>query len=248
LDTTIIYYSDNRLNADIFKLCLRCLKAMEKDFPVVSVTHEPVDLGKNICVGKQKRSWLTLYRQLKTGLESAGTKYVAMAEHDCLYTTEHMGWTPLSDDTFFYNENVYLVQWTTKSHPELNGMYSRYWRKRLALSQLVCNRELLLESTEAKLKVLDDRSVRAVQHAGEPGATKISEARRWAKSGRPVYLKKYLQDQLEKEKCATFETELPNLDIRHDENFTGPKRGRKRTYEIRPWGRFENLIYDSQSL
>jgi hypothetical protein len=207
-----------------------------------------MDLGKNICVGRQRRSWLTLYRQLKAGLEAARTKYVAMAEHDCLYTMEHFAWLPPRNDTFYYNENVYLVQWAD-NHPELKGMYSRYWTQRLALSQLVCNRKLLLESTDAKLKVIDkNRAIKHLAHAGEPGITKIKQAQRWAESGRPVYLKKYLQDQLDKEKYDTFKTKTPNLDIRHNGNFTGPKRGKQRTYDLSYWGRFEELINDRSSV
>jgi len=47
---------------------------------------------------------------------------------------------------------------------------------------------------------------------------------------------------LDKEKYDVFRTRLPNLDIRHDKNFTGPKRGRKRRYKIKYWGRFQRLI------
>ena len=149
MDTTILCCTDNSLDKDIFDLCIENLRQAE--FPVVCVSHEPVDLGKNICIGKQKRSWLMLYQQLKIGLEVSDTEYVAIAEHDCLYTGEHFRFKPERDDTVYYNENVWLVQWGTKSHPELNGMYSRYWRQRLALSQLVCNRQLLLHSNMSML-------------------------------------------------------------------------------------------------
>ena len=239
---TLIYCTDNQLDKDISNLCIRHLK--KADYPIVSVSHEPMDLGTNICIGKHKRSWLMLYKQLKIGLETAKTKDIAITEHDCLYTDEHFSWEPERDDTFYYNENVCLVQWGTKSHPELNGMYSRFWRQRLALSQLICNRELLLESTSAKLKIVDKDSIKSIDHAGEPGITKIKAVHKCAESGRPIYLKKYLKDQLDKERYETFKTRIPNIDIRHDKNFTGPRRGRKRTYNIRYWGRFEDLIND----
>ena len=187
-----------------------------------------------------------LYKQVLMGAETAKTKYVAMAEHDCVYTNEHFSFEPPLDDTFYYNENHYLVQYAEKSHPELKGMYSRYWKQRLALSQMICNRELLIETLNERLALLDKdrRLVRQIVFAGEPGLSKLrmEQAQRWAKSGRPVYLKKYLQKQLDKEKYGTFTTKQPNLDIRHDGNFTGPKRGIKRTYKIEPWGRFKDLM------
>jgi hypothetical protein len=239
---TLIYCTDNQLDKRVSDLCIRYLKKV--DYPIVSVSHEPMDLGTNICIGKQKRSWRTLYKQLRIGLEVAETKNVAIIEHDCLYVDEHFAWEPERDDTFYYNENVCFVQWATKSHPELNGMYSRFWKQRLALSQLVCNRESFLESTNVKLSIIGN-SIKCVTHAGEPGVTKINNAQRWAASGRPVYLKKFLKEQLDKEKYDTFKTKIPNLDIRHDGNFTGPKRGIKRTYDIEYWGRFEDLIHEN---
>jgi hypothetical protein len=80
--------------------------------------------------------------------------------------------------------------------------------------------------------------------AGEPGLSKlrIERAQKLAASGSPVYLKKYLQTQLDKEKYGVFKTKIPNLDIRHDNNFTGAKRGNKRTFNEPYWGKFEDII------
>lgn len=241
MSTTIICCTDNSLEAPIANLCIRHLKKSAGDLPIISVSHKPVDLGKNICIGEQKRCWLTLYRQLLAGLDAADTEWVHIAEHDCLYTDEHFAFIPSDPDAFWYNENVLLVQWSDHL-PELRGMYSRWGTRRLALSQLVCRRELLIASTEAKLAVLDEGSVRHIKHIGEPGISHIRSAAKWAASGRPVYLKQFLQDQLEGEKYRTFETRIPNLDIRHNGNFTGPKRGRQRTWDHPYWGRFADLM------
>lgn len=242
MDTTIIYCTDNSLSHPISGMCIRQLKKSVGDRPIVSVSHKPIDLGKNICIGEHKRCWLTLYKQLLIGVQNATTEWVHIAEHDCLYTDEHFSFIPKDGTAFWYNENVLLLQWSTKNHPELKGMFSRYWTKRLALSQLVCKRDLLMASTEAKLNVLDQDNIRDILHAGEPGITRIRRAARWAKSGKPVYLKQYLQNQLEKETYRTFKTKTPNVDIRHDANFTGPKRGKRRCYEDQYWGRLEDMI------
>ena len=215
-------------------------------------------LGTNICIGEQKTCWLLLYKQLFLGVKVADTKYVAMAEHDCMYTDEHFSFKPPKDDRFYYNENHYLVQYSQKKHIELQGMYSRYWTQRLALSQMICNRDLLEETLDRRLSLLDRdrRLVRNILFAGEPGLSKvrienakkesrikkIKKAQELAESGRSVYLKKYLQDALDAEKYEVFKTKIPNLDIRHDSNFTGPKRGKKRTWEIPYWGKFKDLI------
>lgn len=241
MNTTILYYSDNSLDKDIETLCVNTLKKMKN--PIVSVTQEPMDLGTNICVGKIGRSWLNLYKQLYQAVVATNTKYVATAENDCLYTQEHYDWIPPRDDTFYYNENVWFVQWGG-NHPELNGMYSSWWSKeRKALSQLICDRELLKKDLELKLSILDeDSDFKNFKQVGEPGAMQLKKVRQRAKSGRSMYLKVGLEDYLEAQRCATFKTKLPNVDIKHGSNFTGPKRGKKRRYNLEPWGDFTKLI------
>ena len=124
--TTVIYYTDHSLAEPLFTFCQRHLKRTAGDLPIVSVSHTPLDLGKNIAIGKKKSSSLQLYKQLLLGVENADTQYVAMAEHDCLYTPEHFAFVPERDDTFYYNENTMFVQWAQKNHPDLKGMYSRW--------------------------------------------------------------------------------------------------------------------------
>ncbi len=244
MNTTIIFCTDHSAPPDVMALVTSRLGAL--DLPVVSVSHKPIDLGHNIAIGNRKRSWLTLYQQLHAGLEAATTENVHVAEHDCLYSEEHFAWEPPTDNIFYYNENVRLVEWSKGKHEKLNGQYSRFWKQRLALSQLVCNRELYLKVLKKRLDIIDkDRSlIKTVDHLGEPGVSKInrSKAQRWATSGRPVYLKEFLGRILELESYETFETEIPNLDVRHDSNFTGPRRGRGRTYELPYWGRFKEIM------
>lgn len=215
------------------------------DLPIISISHTPLDLGRNICIGKQKRSWHTLYRQLHLGLQAAETRFIHIAEHDCLYSAEHFAWTPPSDNIFYYNENVKLLQWTEGNYPELKGMFSHWKKRRLALSQLVCNRELYLNTLEQRLKILsgDESLLKTIDHVGEPGVSKINlkRAKRWANSGRPVYIKDFLGRVLELEKYETFVTNVPNIDIRHDRNFTGPRRGGRRSFRDKYWGTLEEI-------
>jgi hypothetical protein len=257
MDTTIIYYTDHSLADPLFTFCQEHLKKVAwGSFSIVSVSHYPIDLGINIVIGTRKRSWLLLYKQILKGVEAADTKYVAMAEHDCLYPEEHFQFIPPKDDTFYYNENSKFVQWAEKNHPELKGMYSTWPKSRLALSSLICNRKLLLDTLNDRLNLLDkDRKlVREIVFAGEFGLSKlrlsedkkimkrVAKLQGLAESGRPTYLKQYLKQQLDKEKYDTWSSSVPYLDIRHDGNFTGPRRGKQRTYEIPYWGKFKNLM------
>lgn len=242
MNKTILFCTDNRCPEPLFSAVVNHLR--EFDLPIVSVSHEPLDLGTNICIGKRKSSWLCLYQQLLIGLEVADTDYITIAEHDCFYTQEHFDWMPPTDDIFYYNENVWLTQWSDTKHLELKGMFSTFPKKRLALSQLVCNRRIYLDTISKRLDIIDQdrRIIKGIDHIGEPGVSRVKRVQRWAASGRCAYLKQDLGKVLELEKYETFKTKLPNLDVRHDTNFTGPRRGRNRRYELHPWGKFEDVL------
>jgi hypothetical protein len=238
---TIIYLTDNSLDGRIAALCRRKLLEVAEGRPIVSVSQRPVDLGRNVCLGEIGRSWLSLYRQLAAGCEAVGTDWVAVAEHDCLYTPEHLAYQPDDGGVFWYNDNRWLVQ-QGGNHPELNGMYS-WWPGSLALSQLICRRDLLAACVGERLALLEAGGSPRLLGRAEPGvlsARDLARARRHARSGRAVWLRGYFENLTHYEH-RTFKTRLPNLDIRHGSNFTGPKRGNRRRYELAYWGRWETV-------
>jgi hypothetical protein len=235
---TIVYLTDNTLDEGLAEFCRRKLAEVAGRMPIVSVSQKPIDFGRNVCVGDIGRCWLSLYRQLLAGCEAVDTEWIVVAEHDCLYTAEHLNYVPHHDGVFHYNDNRWLVQWGG-NHPELNGMYS-WWPGSLALSQLISRRYLLLECMVERVKILEGGTSAKVFGKAEPGV--VPRVTRYATSGRSMWLRDFLTEHLDKYEHKTFRTELPNLDIRHATNFTGPKRGKRRRYELPYWGRFEELI------
>jgi hypothetical protein len=234
-DTTIVYYTDNSLDEGfMIWVQFELIKAAQGK-PIISVSQQPLEFGKNICVGDIGRSHHSLFTQALIGAKAATTKYIALAEHDCLYTPEHFNWIPLDDEHFFYNINQWYVQYKT-------GEYSHQRRK--CMSGLICNRELFIRAVEEKIRMLETGfEIRKGQPgACEPGVcddrTAFVEAReRW-----------YL-DQCDKEpsykdvgkeqfKAVAFSTHYPNLDIRHNGNFSGGRRGKEKTMELPYWGNF----------
>lgn len=244
MTTTILYLTDNSVPPEIGDLCKYYLLKEAGDIPIVSVSQKSIDFGRNICVGEIGRSWYSLYKQLLAGLDAAETDWICIAEHDCLYTHGHLVYQPPSPDIFWYNANCWLVEWHG-NHPELDGMYS-YWPRRTALSQLVCHKRLLRESVEQMLTMLDMglRVDKGLHFYGEPGVVSEQFRRAFveATSGRPTQLQAYLKEYVNHYESDFFRTELPNLDIRHSSNFTGPKRGKNRTYDLPYWGRFADLF------
>lgn len=242
---TIIYITDSVLNEEIARACRTQLVKVAGDIPIISVSQKPLDLGLNINMGDIGRSWYNIYVQQLEGLKQATTEFVMIAEHDVMYTKEHIDWIPPDNKTFWYNTNCWFVQWGG-NHPELNGMYSFWNDDRKALSQLVCDRKLLIESIEDRMFFLEG-GLRILKRLGEPGAfpPEVVEAARIAVSGECKYLQPYLEKHLAKFTCNTFRTKQPNLDIRHSSNFTGPRRGKHRRYELEPWGRFQTVMENS---
>ena len=172
-DTTIIYYTDNRLDDEIMSVCQRHLLRSANGHHIISVSQKPMDFGENICVGDIGRSWLSLYKQLYEGVRHAKTKYVAMAEHDCIYSEEHLNWIPPRDDTFYYNDHCWLLQWKSNK-PKLDGMFS-YWPGRYALSQMIGSTEVMRRTIDKRLDILDKGRglAKIVNHFSEPGLARV---------------------------------------------------------------------------
>jgi len=247
MDKTLIFATENHCPEPLFSAVIRDLKAKAEGIPIVSVSHKPIDLGTNICIGEHRRSWTMLYRQLLKGLYIAKTKYIGIVEHDCFYTREHLEYIPPSDDKFYYNENMWLVSWDERK-PDKKGNYTRFWTERLALSQMVCNREIYINALEGRLDLIDEdrQAFKKIDHVNEPGVSKVSEKReklmQRANSGSSAYIRYLLPDFIELEQYETFNNEIPNLDVRHGGNFTGPRRGNRPVTEVPYWGKFKDLL------
>jgi hypothetical protein len=243
-DTTILYLTDSVLDPWLAERCRELLLKASCGLPIVSVSQKPLDFGENVCVGELGRSGLSMDKQTLTGLSRITTRFVAIAEHDCIYSPEHFKWTPPDEENFFYNDNVWLCQYRNPLHPQWDGMFS-YVRGRRVQSQLVCSTGLLLGATKEKIGILGDPSwvkrngARAI---GEPGTADFTRTMRLSKykSLRPIQisLKRYITEH----SARDFRTVVPNIDIRHGGNFTGQRRGKKRRFELEPWGAIENIL------
>jgi hypothetical protein len=243
---TILYLTDNSFNPDLASFVRRKLVEAAGGRRIISVSQKPIAFGDNICVGEIGRSWHSLYSQLLAGVSAADTEYIAIAEHDCLYTPEHFAFVPPRHDTFYYNKNCWFVQWGG-NYPELNGMYSFWPRSRLGTwSQMIVSRGRLLEYASLHMRVFDENCELPPRRPDEKRKDFIQRRRRKAirivKSGDFKQFSRFTRDYIEKEKESYFKTKAPNLDIRHDTNFSGPRRGHRRRYELPYWGRFEDVL------
>jgi hypothetical protein len=237
----IVYYTDNNLQYDLAKKCRNILMGNCLGIPIISVSQKPIvypeNFSHNICVGRIGRSHLNLYKQIVVGCKATDADIVFLAEHDVCYSPEHFNFEPPEKDVFYYNLNCWFVNW--KVEDKNKGMYSSPWGIRHATSQLVCNRELLIDHISQRIAYLEEGwAIRKGQRgACEPGVQDdkafikrhddgISLSLTWAR----------------KWKSSTFQTEISNIDIRNGQNLTGWRRGSNNTYNIPYWGKFKEVM------
>jgi hypothetical protein len=109
MDVTILYYTSNKENPEFEKKIQENLLRVCGDLPIVSVSHKPIDLGKNICVGDVGVSGFNMFRQVLIGCEEATTKFIISAEADCLYPPDYFKFVPERDDVPHRNTNLYVM-------------------------------------------------------------------------------------------------------------------------------------------
>jgi hypothetical protein len=105
----IVYYTDNKLDPGIMKACQEQLLKSVNGYRIVSVSLQPIYFEDNIVLPLE-RGYLTLFKQILTGLEELNTDIVFMAEHDVLYSKEHFEFIPPEHDKYYYNKNWWKLR------------------------------------------------------------------------------------------------------------------------------------------
>lgn len=192
-DTTptkgIVYYTDNKLTSDIMEACQRQIVNAANGRKVISVSLDPLEFGENITLDLE-RGYLTMFKQILTGLDKLETDIVYLCEHDVLYHPSHFEFTPAKRDVFYYNENVWKV------HRDF-GFALFYYCKQT--SGLCAYRDTLIDHYRKRVAYVEKHGFS--QRIGfEPGT-----------HGRIPELAG---------KSDRWMSEYPNIDIRHNENLT----------------------------
>lgn len=200
MDKGILYYTHNICDEKIFSAVQKTI--LKSGLPIVSCSLKPINFGKNIVLDLEP-GIVTLTKQIITALETSEKKYVFFCEHDVLYHESHFDFTPTTDDTYYYNTNVWRWDFPKDRLIRYDGLKS--------LSGMCCNRELALNHYRKKLELIekngwdngrDPRWARVIGY--EPG----KEKRRGG----------FLD-----EKKDTWESKYPLIDIRHTGTITKPK-------------------------
>ena len=111
-------------------------------YPTISISHKPLDVGKNIIVDLP-RCAKSIYKQILVGAHQAETEYVAMCEDDCFYVPEHFLYRPKH---FGYNLNRWSLHLREK-------VFS--YRERPVMSQCIAKRQSLIDTLEERFALPD---------------------------------------------------------------------------------------------
>jgi hypothetical protein len=234
----IVYYTDNQLDDSILIPCQRQLiKASAMyDSRIVSVSLEPMDFGENIVLDLE-RGVLTMFKQILAGLEAIDTDIVFFAEHDVLYHPSHFDFVRAErpDKLYYYNLNVWKVRVS-------DGHALRVDLCRMT-SGLCARRDLLLQHYRERVRLIEE-------HGGHALTRKDKYVRRMGfepgTHGRAEKVDSY--------RCGYWESEYPNLDLVHDQNFTWRRwekekwrnkrwiRGWTESEEVPGWGRVKGRM------
>lgn len=146
VDLTLIYYTANHIKSRLANnVRSHLLKTTNNQFPIISVSQEPIDFGENICVGKIGMSHYNCYWQIFTAAKNVKTKYLACCEDDVLYNMEHFSYRPL-EGYIGYNENVWYIQ------PEFF-----YKKDFMLMGCCVAQTDVLLENLEVRFRKFPNR-------------------------------------------------------------------------------------------
>lgn len=109
-NATIIYYSSNREDENFEKRVREnILNSNKLNLPIISVSHKPIDFGKNICIGDVGASGFNMFRQVQIACLEATTDFVISAESDCLYPPDYFEFRPKELDKCYRNNNLYVM-------------------------------------------------------------------------------------------------------------------------------------------
>jgi hypothetical protein len=192
-----LYYTDNQLDPTITRICQEQLNTC--GIRIISVSLQPIDFGDRNIVLPLKRSYLTMFKQIKAGLEVCDADIIFFCEHDILYHPSHFQFTPPSDRVYYYNANVWKVDYSTG-----HGLFCDNLQQ---TSGLCAYQELLLNHYKQRVERVEQEGGYDYHIGFEPGTH-------------------HLPRGVDNYPAQSWMAEHPNIDIRHSNNLT-PSRWRK---------------------
>jgi len=195
----MLYYTDNKCKVKIAKMCQKNL--LKIGLPLVSVSLKPMPhFGRNLHVPLE-RGPLTMFKQILLGLQASDAEIIFFCEHDVLYHPSHFEFVPIKKDVFYYNVNVWKVDWETGKALKVDDCRQT--------SGLCAYRDLLIQHYRERIKRVEEEGYSNAM-GYEPGTHSRSE-------------------RVDDFNSEVWNSTEPNYDIRHGNNLT-PTRWKKEEF------------------
>ena len=196
------------------KICQKELKKVESsNLPIVSVSLKPIEFGENIVLPLE-RGYLTCAKQILAGLELLETDIVFFCEHDVLYHPSHFDFTAKSPDKYYYNTNV----WRLRAQ---DGHALYYYHR--SLSGMSCYRKTAIEHFKKRVEAIESL-MKEAEGTGSVRSRRDTNTFISLKEGihrlgfEPGTHNR--EERLDNLGCESYQSEQPNVDIRHNGNLT----------------------------
>lgn len=105
---TVLYYTSSHEDPEFEARIIDDLVSKARDYPIISVSQLPLNLGTNVCVGDVGISYVNEWRQILIGARLVTTPYIILAESDFLYPPEYFSFAPMGGNAYKY-DNVWIV-------------------------------------------------------------------------------------------------------------------------------------------
>ncbi len=140
-DLTIIMLTPNKVPESWAKFHKKMLLEAAGDSQIITISAEPLDWGINLI---QTEYGLTnVYKQMLRGAKLATTPYIAIADDDTLYSSEHFQYRPPMDKFAYNFSRWHLFTW---------GDPFYFYKPRPGNGLLVASRELVINALESRFQ------------------------------------------------------------------------------------------------
>lgn len=189
----LIYYTCSTLPDPLATAARNQLLRARNGHELGCVSRERCDFGDWSIVIDAERGPLTMHRQILAGLERSTADYVFFCEHDVLYHPSHFEFVPPGKTSFWYNVNIWRVR-----PPDGHAVKTADCKQ---LSGVCCYRELALAHYRERVRRIAKEGF-SRKNGYEPGT-------------------RHLPNGYDNSPAESWQSEFPNLDIRHGGTVTG---------------------------
>lgn len=192
---TVLYYTCNSHDLTLELAARNHLRQSINGHELGCVSRERTDFGDWNVVVHREKSGTTMHYQILEGLERSRADYVFLCESDVLYSPSHFDFTPPTDDTFYYNTNVWRIRYSDGHAVRTDGLQQ--------VSGICASRQLLLDHYRRRIQLIETNGGKfdVKKFAYEPGT----------------------RGNFDNSKVANWESPFPNIDITgHGQTLTTP--------------------------